>query len=606
MSLSYQGNLRRRTFKNPSAAFRFGEGQFAEHTHYRRVDLRFAWDRPETLDAVAEYVPDDFRGYWFDIAAEATPAAMEEYAHWVAADDGGRVGLVSLELNRGAEVNIELPGPSHQRLDHEKLNPHRPHVHGQHARLQYREHLSLRGNSPARAALAAARTRIAYEEMATFRTDEQTPFEDWIYDRNPKVDLPDIDDVSVRRAEWFSTPHGLPSPISFDSLSVRPLFEGDCLAGIQVTFPAKHRDVATALWRKWLSLLDQVEVLLRRQIGGRSEIGKTLNRLELNQQHPHQPYHLFGITTVHESEALPLTAIDAMVNAARLTDRLADWDVRWSDLRLRLDGELNQPDTPTSSHYVIRTERDRSIDRLLFALPVDDPQDLAFRAARRQLKALFGPEIGQESAWQFDGVPTTTERGARYARLRGALLESLEAAAADLVPLPSSNASPVNRVAEWFATRMRGMREREQSVVELLVNAIAEKLPGFRYNRRAHITDKYYLDFVRRTAAGFHFIQIERRHAPARHRVSLGSSLFNIPLSDLTPSAGFSVPGLNFELEALLPDRPAEWTYATRGGAHRAVDDTVAILVARVEPFFEQAEAHLMAARRGDYDEETL
>ena len=47
---------------------------------------------------------------------------MEEYAQWVAADDGGRVGLVSLELNRGAEVNIELPGPSHQRLDHEKLN----------------------------------------------------------------------------------------------------------------------------------------------------------------------------------------------------------------------------------------------------------------------------------------------------------------------------------------------------------------------------------------------------------------------------------------------------------------------------------------------------
>jgi len=181
----------------------------------------------------------------------------------------------------------------------------------------------------------------------------------------------------------------------------------------------------------------------------------------------------------------------------------------------------------------------------------------------------------------------------------------LEAMSTDLAPLPSSNASPLHRMTEWVAAHTKSARNREQSIVDLLGAAIAEQLPGFRYDRRAHVTDRYYLDFVRRTPGGFHFIQVERRHRPARHRVSLGSSLINIPLSDLTPSAGFSVPGINFDLETLLPDHPGEWSYATRGGAHRAVADTVAILAARVEPFFERAETHLLAARRGEFDEES-
>ncbi len=605
MSLSYQGNLRRRTFRSPSTAFRFGESQFAEHTHHRRVDVRFAWDRPETIEAAAEYLPATFRGYWFDIAAEASPAAISDYAKWVEVDDGGRVGLVSLVPNRGAEVTIEVPGPSHQRLDHDQLNPHRPHIHSHQVRVRYREHVSIRSNSKARVALAAARTRAAYQEIAKFRSEDGEAFEDWLFARNPKAELPREGEAKVRRTDWFTAPAGLPSPIEFDDVYLKPIFEGNTLAGLQITLPGTHRAVGVALWRRWLSLLDQVEVVLRRQIGVRADIGSALNQLELDQQHPDQPHQLFGITTVHEPEELAIESIDAIVNAPRLTERLADWDLRWTDLRLRLDGELDRPDEVSCSHYVVRTERERTVDRLLFSLAVDDPQDIAFRAARRQLKALFGPELGQESAWQFDGVPEDSPRGRRYQRLRGVLKAELDAAGAELAPLPSSTASALNRMTEWVAAHTKSARNREQSIVDVFGAAIAEQLPGFRYDRRAHITDKYYLDFVRRTPGGFHFIQIERRHGPARHRVSLGSGLINIPLSDLTPSAGFSVPGINFDLEVLLPDHPGEWTYATRGGANRAVADTVAILAARVEPFFERAEAQLLAARRGEFDEES-
>jgi len=453
--------------------------------------------------------------------------------------------------------------------------------------------------------LAAARIRAAYEELAQFRTDDGEDFEDWIYERNPHADLPTKEDDPVRRTDWFTAPFGVPSPVSFEAVTIRPIFEGNTLAGVQMAVPGSHRAIGITVWRLWLSLLDQVEVVLRRKIDTKAEISRALNRLDLSQQHPDQPYQLFGITTVHETDAIEIESVDKLVNAPRLTERLADWDVRWTDLRLRLDGELDRPDEPTSSHYVIRTEGERTVDRLLFSLSVNDPQDLAFRAARRQLKAIFGPEIGQESAWEFDGVPSHSEQGQQFSRLRGALAADLEACIGDLAPLPASSVSPLARMTDWFAAHMKSAREREQSIVETLSTAIAEHLPGFRYDRRAHITDKYYLEFVRRTAGGFHFIQIERRHGPARHRVSLGASLINVPLCDLTPSTGFSVPGINFDLERLLPDHPGEWTYSTRGGANRAVNETVAILAARVSPFFEKAETHLLAARRGEFDEET-
>jgi hypothetical protein len=239
------------------------------------------------------------------------------------------------------------------------------------------------------------------------------------------------------------------------------------------------------------------------------------------------------------------------------------------------------------------------------ALDVDDPKDLAFRAARRQLKAIFGPELGVDSAWQFDGVPLTAERGQAFQELREALLAEIESLIGDLPPLPTSTRTPMNRMTEWAASLLKRNRNREQSVVDTFGEAIAERLPGFRYDRRAHITDRYYLEFVRRTAGGYHYIQIERHHRPARHRVSVGASAIYVPLSDLTPGDGFTVPGVSVPLERLLPDHPGEWSYVTRGGAARAVLDTAAVLAARAEPFFQSAEAHMMAARRSDNDEET-
>ena len=605
MSLSYQGNLRRKTFKNPSAAFRFGEGQFAETTHTRRIDLRFAWDRAETLNVVAEHLPSDFKGYWFDVAAEASPTAVAEYAEWIESGDGSRVGVVSLGPNRGHELTIEVPGPSHQRLDHERLDLHRPHLRGNVIRMRYREHLPLGSNSPKQTALAMARIRAVYGEIAQFIDGDLTDFDEWLGATLPKAPLPAAEAGPVRRSEWFTGPMAVPSAVPADAVVLRTLMNGSTLIGLQLTLPADHRDVGLALWRRWLTVLDQIDVVLLRQIGSREEIGKTLNRLDISQQHLEQPYQLFGITTVHETQGLPVELIDKMVNAPRLTERLADWDVRWSDLRVRLDGELDRPDTPSSSHYVVRTEGDRTADRLLLSLDVDDPHDLAFRAARRQLKSIFGPEIGQDSAWQFDGVPITSERGRGFQQLREAILAELDALAGDLAPLPPPVGTPLNRMTDWAAALLRRNRNRERSVVEAFGEAIAERLPGFRYDRRAHITDEYYLEFVRRTAGGFHYIQIERSHRPARHRISVGASAIYVPLSDLTPGDGFTVPGVSVPLEQLLPDHPGEWTYASRGATARAVSDTAAVLEARAEPFFQRAEAHMVAARQSDHDEET-
>ena len=76
-----------------------------------------------------------------------------------------------------------------------------------------------------------------------------------------------------------------------------------------------------------------------------------------------------------------------------------------------------------------------------------------------------------------------------------------------------------------------------RALIEKFSDAINRGLPGFRYDRRAHVTDKYFLEFVRRTSHGFNMIEIQRYVRPHGFSVRLAVSRFRIPFADLMPGA---------------------------------------------------------------------
>ncbi|MCB9536376.1 MAG: hypothetical protein H6704_08930 [Myxococcales bacterium] len=138
----------------------------------------------------------------------------------------------------------------------------------------------------------------------------------------------------------------------------------------------------------------------------------------------------------------------------------------------------------------------------------------------------------------------------------------------------------------------RGRNARPKvDLVALMQQAMSGVLAGFRHDRAAHVTDQYFIEFIRRTPNGFHAIQLQRLHAPPGHVVRVGVSRVRAPVGDLHAAVGRAVPGLAFPLADLVPERgELAWRYGSPAEARAAVADTVAVLAARAGPFFEQAE----------------
>ncbi|MCB9536375.1 MAG: hypothetical protein H6704_08925 [Myxococcales bacterium] len=146
------------------------------------------------------------------------------------------------------------------------------------------------------------------------------------------------------------------------------------------------------------------------------------------EDHPDRPRDAFGVATAGLAEGLPAATAGALLGDGGLADQLLDWSLRWSDLRFRLEGALDAPETPSESAYVVRSERGQAFDTLTVSLPVDDPDDGALRNARRQLAVTLGSELGQASLWQLEGQPLDTPAGRASAELC-AQLEAAKGAA---------------------------------------------------------------------------------------------------------------------------------------------------------------------------------
>lgn len=588
MPLVYQGRLLTRRPRGPAAAFAAGEKALAESTHDRRIDLRLAWDAPEPFARCAEVLPADFAGYWIDVAAEVDPARLGEIAGWAERLRGGRLGLACVVAGREGEVSLRLPGPEPLRLDAERLDPQRRHLYAPRMTVTYTEGGERTGLSVERRALAAARVRAAVEALGLDPPPDRAAL---------FVDDPRIPPADPRWLAVDPAPLRAPFPAEAGPGEVVGL-KGAVVDGTPFGLLCEADDPAARarLWRRWAGLLDRLDLVLVRCMGRRAEIEALLERLDLHHRHPDQPHQTFGVCTVHHPDPLPPEAIADILRAPQVTEPLVAWGLRWSDLRLRLDGPLDQAAGPAQSFFVVRTERRRVYDSLHLTLHTEDPRAPSLRAARQALAARFGGRIEQPSAWQYVGPPLDSPRGRRYAALREALAALPARVVAESAPVGGETPARPGRLGRLVERLTDG--DDAFDLVAAFERALGDALPGFRHDRRAHLTDRYFVELVRRTPGGVHLVLLRRLHAPPGFRVSLGASLMPVQLADLDPGPDRSAPGLALPLSALVPERAdLDWRYAGRASAERAVADAVALLAARGAPFFAAAEAALAAAR---------
>lgn len=590
MPLVYQGRLFKRRLRSPSAALKAAEAIFARTTYDRRLDVRLTWHAPEPFERCAEVLPPDFAGYWLDIAVEPDPRRLDEVVGWAESLAGGRLAVACTVSGRDAEVALHLGGAAPLRLDAERLDPHRAHLYRPRPAVTYAETGERSGLSAERRALAAARTRAAADVLGLDAAQRRAVF---------------VDDARIPPAagQWLEVEPAkfgaglgpvVDTPPTVDLENLKGAVVDDTPYGLRCDLP--DRAARVALWRRWSGLLDRIDLVLLRCMGTRQTLQALLERFELDGRQPRRPHQTFGLYTAHHPEALPIDGLTALIGAPQINHPLLDWGLRWSSLRLKLDGPLDQAEGPASSFLVVRTERERVYDSLHLTLETEDPSGRSLRNARRQLAADFGALVEQPSAWQYVGPALDSPRGRRYEALRGALAPIAERLMASPTAIPGRTPDRPGWLGR-LAERARAIGRDEVEPLDLVAEfetRLLDALPGFRHERRAHLTDRYFVAFARHTAHGVHLVLLRRLHAPSGFRISIGASTVPLQLADLDPGTGRSAPGLALSLATLAPEREdLDWRYAGRPSAERAVADAVAVLAARAGPWFEAADAVL-------------
>ncbi len=552
----------------PAAALDRGEGWLAHATTRRRVDLWATWSRLADLQALAPALPDDFAGFWMDVTGRASAGQLERYESWARRCRGGSLRLQCLDLDRQSEAVIAFDGPPVRAVDDPALDPRFAHQAAGPGLVSYIER-GVHGAGAARMRLSAARVHGAYERLGE------------VLPGVPELVLDGVDmewaDVPAFKpsAPWASSPSGVSGAVRALRLSV----SSGAPDALHVEL-GDEPEARLAAWRAWVGLLHSLDVVVVRCTGTLAELEALLEELE-PEGHPDRPGELYGISTLDQPALEP----ELLADVCERTAGAGDWGLRWSNLCWRLEPE----EEDAGSFYYVRTERRRTYDNLVVALDLDDPQADRFRAARRQLARLVEEDLGNAAAWSFEGAPTTTPRGRRYQTLTRALREAAEAVCEDPAPLPKRPGRTLGPLrALWGLLRS----DMTLDVVGAAERALAEVAPGFRYDRRAHATDVYFVELVRETPHGFQYLQLQRSHAPPGHAVRVAVSRFRARLDELDPGSGRAAHGLVLPLEELAPGR-GSWAYSGQGECDAAMVDMARVVAARVLPFFERAEALL-------------
>ena len=567
--------------RGPQQALQRGEAWLAEAALARQAAIWIAWRNLGALRRVADHLPEGFDGFWMDVTASADAPFIDRYCEWARTLRGGSIRVQCLEPDHQNEVTLELGGEPARTVDDDALDPRRPYLRARRGLVTYQERSAHGGDEDSRLELAAGRVQAAYERLATV-VSGCPPLEAEIDKRWSRVA------AFQPRNPWAA----LPDPVEATPSALRLQTVDGVPDALHVEF-GDARDAQVAAFRAWLGLAHQLDVVVLRCTGTLEQLEDTLDVLDLDDDNPERPHNVFGVTTVGRDGLDPET----LMTLADHAQEAADWGVRWSGIRWRLEDDP-APGSADQSYYYVRTDRSRTYDNLLVSLDQDDPEDERFRRARRQLARLVNDDLGLAAAWSFEGPTIESARGQLYS----ALVQALHAEVATVLESPEPIPARPPRQAVLPLRALRNLMHRghwELDVLGAARRALQELAPGFRHDRRAHATDHYFLDFVRGTPNGYQYIQVRRTHRVPGHAVRVGVSRYRARLDELDPGIGRVTHGLALPLEALVPERDTvEWSYSSQRECERAMGDMARLVAARALPFFERTEAALARFRQ--------
>ncbi|MEE2758211.1 MAG: hypothetical protein VYA30_16245 [Myxococcota bacterium] len=589
MPIIYQGRLNKKTVAKPVNAFRRGQSHL-EGLQYDRTDIRACWPGPEAFMSAEKILGDHGANFWVDIAAHADFDTLQQIPTWLTSLEGGHIAVMCLKEGYEAEIRITLPGQAPERFDHQRYEA-RFKSHANSTTIKSCFLSSPKHMSKQQKAFAIQRVASGFETLCHLTADDKPLFEDWVkaQHRVLKTDLSiefDQEPLINRRHLNIETSSQLPN---FSHLGTKVGFLENTPVDLVVTTGGERYDWCQAFWAQLVNQLPQVDVVLIRATGTRQAINDVLDRLELYAYHPGKQNHQFGLSTIEMPQGPTPDRIEALLTNRKLMGQIIDWDLRWSGLNLDLDGLESSKLVPPQSFYSVRSDSAKSIDRLFLSLALEDPGTPLFRSARRQLAERFGEIISRESAWEYVGPTPASHLGQQYGKLHESLMTAAKTILDTTDPLPSKPSS------SWIARlpMINRPSPTDDHFVEPVFEAISLALPGFQYDRRAHITDQYFVEYVRRIDAGFQVIQLKRQAKPMGFFLRIAVSRYRIPFEDLVASPNTTIPGCVVDAVDLFPERADGWTYHGQRQFKDALTDLTEILRVRINPYLD-ATAHVL------------
>jgi len=589
MPLIYQGRLAKKTVASASAALRIGNKRLGD-AKAERVDARLCWESPDALVECEQYLPADSSIFWMDVAAHADADALHLVPTWLESLERGHVSLMCLKSGFEAEVRITLPGLPPERYDHDNYES-RFGYDSQQVVVKSVFMASAKDMSKEQREFAASRVRCCFEQVCADTVGDQPTYAHWAEANSQATRI----DGRLREAEEV-TRAPLPfrlnqesRPITFGDVEMRHATVRGCPTDFVLETSPTHTPWAHHLWTQMVTMLPQLDIIVVRCGGPRKDLMAVLDQLDLYHYHPHRNNHQFGMSTLHGETALAVDTVSTLLNSKQIGRAIADWDVKWSGLRFDLEGMPTQDLGRSSSHYLIRSDSARSLDRLLINLPCEDPTTTEFRSARRQLAAEYGDVLARESSWEYIGAPVHTALGTRYRTLENQLNLARLNAIESSDPIPAIGGPNMMDALPRFL----GKSAAKAPFVEQVQDAVTAALPGFKFDRKAHVTDKYFMEYVRRVMDGYQVIQVRRQHEPQGFELRFAVTQYRLPFEDVVSSTRYAVPGRVIELSELIPERPDGWVFRSQRALVRQLKDVTDVLTIRARPFFAASETIL-------------
>ncbi|MGB0646446.1 MAG: hypothetical protein ACPGQS_04680 [Bradymonadia bacterium] len=573
MPLTYQGAVSKKLPRNLGAA--------REHAHallhsvgYQKTDIRLVFESLDALKETQASFPEK-KTLWLDLSVHPTDALFASAHRIVMNHQSFRVSIIGAGRDADVEISLDREQAFTRRFDDRLCYEN-----------EHNDSTLLRIQSPAGRVSNAADQRTIDAQLHRFHDIiraylPESQQQDLVFKGPPS------DAVTN---QWFEVAPEALSPLETPSYTQQEY--QSFVSSLSIRVANNDQESLARLWMACINELVRPRVCHLRISGTIEELAEVHRCVDLYHEHPWsitQGYGLLveGVESGSECQNDGLTSLLKTMRAPT-----SSWDLR---LRANWGMDLST-DTASmlgGSRYIIRSAKQQSLDQLFVELPFDNPDGADFRTTQMHLAAHIDDSLAKRNAWQYEGPRVDAPQGQRHLKL----VKALEMGVTTLESTDPAFYPPKAEAPGILTTLLAGFRRTghpKLSFTEIFERSLAQHMPGFRYDQRAHVSDDYFVEFYRPHKFGFDLIQVQRMRNPERFKLLLGVSQLKIYIDDLIPTKNRVSPGIILDFSSVLPDGWAnEYYQFTSQNLTRSIDSATAHLVHFGKPFFDMAHAIL-------------